>query len=192
MQVTRILIVSVFVICCLSWSISGIAAEYDPLVEQAQKKLTELGYDPGPIDGKMGKKTAAAIKSFQQENALQATGELNELTKKKLDIGQEMSVLPNPGNLTGFADAAPGDTMLFRVTGKTSGGSVWGTDLYTTDSSLAVAAVHASVLSEGEEGIVKVVFAPGQDEYEGTPRNGVTTASWGSYDLSYRVEAVTP
>lgn len=175
----------------LSWSMSSIAAEYDPIVEQAQKRLTELGYTPGPADGKMGKKTMTAIKSFQKDNALQETGELNEVTKKKLGIS-ETEILSNPGNLTSFTDAKPGDTMQFRVTGKSRGGSVWGTDLYTTDSALAVVAVHAGVLEDGETGIVKVTFAPGQDTYEGTSKNGVTTSSWGSYQISYKVEAVTP
>ena len=188
MKIKHIILISLIIIWCLSWSISINAAKYNPIVEQAQKKLTELGYDPGPIDGRMGKKTVAALKSFQQDNALQITGKLDDLTKKKLEIA-DVTILPNPGNLTSFTDAVPGDTMLFKVTGKTSGGSVWGTDVYTTDSALALVVVHAGVLKEGEEGIVKVTFAPGQSEYEGSSRNGVTSSSWESYEISYKVEA---
>ena len=189
MKTTRLSIVMFIIVCCVNWTVSSFAAEYNPIVEQAQKKLMELGYDPGQIDGKMGKKTIAAIKSFQKDNALQATGELNELTIKKLDIS--ITILPDPGTLTSITDAAPGKTMLFKVTGKTSGGSVWGTDMYTTDSTLALVAVHAGVLKDGEEGIVKVTFAPGQSKYKGTARNGVTSSAWESYNLSYTVEAVT-
>jgi hypothetical protein len=103
-------------------------------------------------------------------------------------IAMEQEVLPDPGNLKQFSTAAPGDAMLFKVKGKTTGGSVWGTDVYTTDSALALTAVHTGVLKDGEEGVVRVVFASGQAKYEGTTRNGVQTSSWGSYDLSYRVE----
>ena len=89
MTIKRFSIIMLIIVCCISWSISSIAVDYDPIVEQVQKKLTELGYDPGPIDGKIGQRTIAAIKSFQEDNALQATGELNQLTKKKLDIAEE-------------------------------------------------------------------------------------------------------
>ncbi len=35
-------------------------------VRAAQQKLKDMGYDPGPIDGKMGRQTRAAVKQFQQ------------------------------------------------------------------------------------------------------------------------------
>ena len=78
--------------------------------------------------------------------------------------------------------------MQFRVTGAVSGGSVWGTQLYTTDSNLAMAAVHAGVLRRGQTGVVKVTFYPGQGKYVGSSRNGVKSANWGSFGLSFMVE----
>lgn len=101
-------------------------------------------------------------------------------------------ILPDPGSLTGYEQAKAGEEVIFKVTGKTSGGSVWGNDLYTLDSNLAMVAVHAGVIKAGQEGIVKVVFAPGLSSYAGNERNGVKSSSWGSYRLSYKVEAVTP
>jgi hypothetical protein len=75
-----------------------------------------------------------------------------------------------------------------EVVGSTQG-SAWGTDTYTDDSSLAVAAVHAGILKPGERGKVKVTMLPGQDSYPGSTRNGVTTGSWPNWTGSYRVEA---
>ncbi len=49
-----------------------------------QKRLLELGYDPGPADGSMGPKTKGAIKSFQRDNSLEETGIIDEKTKEKL------------------------------------------------------------------------------------------------------------
>lgn len=49
-----------------------------------QKRLLELGYDPGPADGLMGAKTKDAIKSFQRDNSLEETGVVDEKTKEKL------------------------------------------------------------------------------------------------------------
>ncbi len=65
-------------------------------------------------------------------------------------------------------------------------GSVWGTDLYTTDSAICVAAVHAGVIKE-KGGLVKVSLKPGRPSYQGSFRNGVTTSQWGSYQQSFKV-----
>ncbi len=86
MKTRHISIIVLITLCCINWAMNSIAAKYDSIVEQAQKKLTELGYDPGPIDGKIGKKTTATLKSFQQDNGLTATGELDKATKEKLGI----------------------------------------------------------------------------------------------------------
>ena len=53
-------------------------------VYQAQKKLQELGYDPGTMDGIWGKKTTSARKRFQRENGLPVTGQLDKRTRAEL------------------------------------------------------------------------------------------------------------
>ena len=55
-------------------------------VQLIQTGLSELGYDPGPVDGKVGQKTQDAIRDFQRDRALVPTGEpsseiLTELRK---------------------------------------------------------------------------------------------------------------
>ncbi|MGI9482325.1 MAG: peptidoglycan-binding domain-containing protein [Hyphomicrobiales bacterium] len=42
-----------------------------------QKGLSELGYQPGPIDGQFGEKTRAAIREFQRDRSLAVTGDLS-------------------------------------------------------------------------------------------------------------------
>lgn len=63
-------------------------------------------------------------------------------------------------------------------------GSVYGTDIYTTDSSICNAALHAGKVTD-EGGEVTVTGAPGCKKYEGTSRNGVTSSKWGSYGSSF-------
>ena len=46
--------------------------------------MTELGYEPGPADGIMGKMTKKAIKNFQKDNDLPPTGKIDNDTKNKL------------------------------------------------------------------------------------------------------------
>lgn len=63
---------------------------------------------------------------------------------------------------------------------------VWGTDIYTADSELCPAAVHAGVITPQLGGAVKVVFNSGQSSHQGSTRNGVTTRAYGSYPRSFR------
>lgn len=97
-----------------------------------------------------------------------------------------VNVLPDPGALSQFANSI-GNVYYFRATGARND-IIWGTDIYTTDSALAATTVHAGVLNEGQTGIVKVTILPGQMNYQGMPRNGITSNSYGQYPTSYRVE----
>jgi hypothetical protein len=63
-------------------------------------------------------------------------------------------------------------------------GTVWGTDVYTDDSSICAAARHAGVvLAEG--GTVRLRAAPGQSRYPASRRNGISTSSWDRWDGSF-------
>lgn len=63
-------------------------------------------------------------------------------------------------------------------------GAVWGSGLYTADSSVCQAARHAGVIA-AQGGRVTASPAPGQPSYQGTSRNGVSTSSWGAYQASF-------
>jgi hypothetical protein len=52
----------------------------------AQTRLTELGFDPGPIDGIMGPITVVALRQYQQINGLPATGMLDWRTMRALGM----------------------------------------------------------------------------------------------------------
>jgi len=54
------------------------------VIYKAQRSLSQLGYDPGPIDGIWGPRTEKAIKKFQQNNKLVVTGNLDEQTSIQL------------------------------------------------------------------------------------------------------------
>jgi hypothetical protein len=46
-------------------------------VRRVQTLLTDLGYEPGPADGLMGRRTAAAIRGFQRQEGLSVDGRLS-------------------------------------------------------------------------------------------------------------------
>jgi hyperosmotically inducible protein len=56
-------------------------------VRAAQEKLKEKGYDPGPIDGIWGPRTAAAVAEFQRKENLTVTSRLDSNTLGKLEVG---------------------------------------------------------------------------------------------------------
>jgi len=53
-------------------------------VRHAQQALMDRGISPGPIDGKMGPQTKAALREFQQKENLKVTGRLDSETKHRL------------------------------------------------------------------------------------------------------------
>ncbi|MDQ0325075.1 localization factor PodJL [Rhodopseudomonas julia] len=55
------------------------------LVKHTQDLLSRKGYDPGPADGIFGKKTRQAIASFQKDNGLSVTGEIDTGIIKALE-----------------------------------------------------------------------------------------------------------
>jgi hypothetical protein len=97
---------------------------------------------------------------------------------------------PNPGNLTSFRTRI-GTTFYFEVVGARQG-AVWGTDVYTYDSSLAAAAVHAGVLKLGQRGIVKVTMVMSPESHQGSARNGILSADFGPFGASYTVTRPQP
>ena len=53
-------------------------------IRSAQQALQDKGFNPGPIDGRMGSQTKAALKEFQQKNNLTVTGSLDAETRDRL------------------------------------------------------------------------------------------------------------
>ena len=90
------------------------------------------------------------------------------------------------GNATHLRDNN-NQTYTFNIIGA-SDGDVWGSDVYTDDSDIARAAVHAGIVAVGESKTVTIRILPGRSGYESTTRNGVTSSSYDSWAGSYRFE----
>jgi LCCL domain/Carboxypeptidase regulatory-like domain len=83
-----------------------------------------------------------------------------------------------------------GESFEFEVTG-TNSGSIWGDGIYTDDSNLGVAAVHAGALRVGERGRVRITMLPGRSSYDGATRNGIASRTYNAWQGSYRVDIPT-
>ncbi|OAI46172.1 hypothetical protein AYO44_11800 [Planctomycetaceae bacterium SCGC AG-212-F19] len=93
-----------------------------------------------------------------------------------------------PQTMQGLCDR-PDETFYFRVQGENNG-PVWGTDVYTGDSALAAAALHAGAVELGENAVVRVTVVAPLRAYSGSIRHGVTSSSFGPYATAYRVERI--
>lgn len=91
-----------------------------------------------------------------------------------------------PSSLRGV-ETTPGQLLVYQVTGSTQG-RVWGTDIYTGDSSFAAAAVHAGLLQPDETGTIMVTILPGRETYRGSARYGVASNDYLSWARSYMLQ----
>lgn len=63
---------------------SAVESRHIGNVKQIQTALKNAGFDPGKIDGNMGKQTRDAIKAFQKAHNLKVNGKVNKSTWKAL------------------------------------------------------------------------------------------------------------
>jgi hypothetical protein len=96
-----------------------------------------------------------------------------------------VNAIADPGNMNGYAQQF-GKTFAFRVTGIVHN-NIWGSDVYTTDSSLAAAAVHAGVLKAGQTGVVRVKIVPSPPAFQSATRNGITSHAYTMFTAGFQV-----
>src|SRR5262245_409651 len=65
--------------------------------------------------------------------------------------------------------------------------SIWGTDIYTDDSSVCTAAVHAGFLTREVGGRVRITVLAGRESYRGSLRNGVVSDEYGPWAGSFSI-----
>jgi len=70
--------------------------------------------------------------------------------------------------------------------------NVWGTDVYTDDSSVCTAAVHAGRITLAGGGSVTIEMRPGQDSYAGSTRNGITSSAYPKFGGSFVIVGAGP
>jgi len=100
---------------------------------------------------------------------------------------ERVVALPDPGSMTGYQGPMHvGKTYVFNVTGA-AGGSLWGTETYTLDSSLAAAALHFGILKIGQTGPVKVTILGPLNNFVGSTQNGLTSSGYANYPGAYKI-----
>jgi len=85
-------------------------------------------------------------------------------TKWRYDVGKRFTIMLPPNG---------------------SAGAVWGTGVYTDDSSIGTAAVHMGLVTFANGGLVTIEMRPGQDTYQAMYMNGITSSSYGQWEGSF-------
>ena len=101
----------------------------------------------------------------------------------QVDWNTTARLLPTDVELSLIVTCPPQGVLTARV---------WGTDTYSDDSAVCVAAVHAGILTAATGGRVQVRNAPGEARYKPSVRNGVTSLAWDAHGSSFRVAATPP
>jgi hypothetical protein len=83
----------------------------------------------------------------------------------------------------------PGQSWYFSIAGEVDG-PLWGTDVYTGDSTLACAAVHAGFVKPGGTVVLRVVVVEPPPRFEGSTRNGVSSHDFEHYGSAFRLEPI--
>lgn len=100
------------------------------LIEGYQKRLAELGYHPGTIDGIFGSHTRAAVLAFQAENDLAKDGRIGPLTRAALNKpdakGMPISAERATATVEDLAKAGSG-TVIDAKAAETAGKVIVGT-----------------------------------------------------------------
>lgn len=129
---------------------------------------------------------------YTREAKLDEAVAIRDQIRKLRRSGMTVISYPNgPGGYGGLTTyrGQNGKVLHFEVIGSNSG-SIYGTDIYTDDSDLSTAAVHAGLLKVGEKGVVKVTILPEQASHSSSARHGITSTAWSQYPGSYKVEAI--
>lgn len=82
-------------------------------------------------------------------------------------------------------DMTEGDSGVFDCPSGGTIQTVWGDATYTGDSSICTAAVYEGIITVKDGGLVSFDVSQGLAEYGSGSANGVTTESYGEWNLSF-------
>ena len=101
----------------------------------------------------------------------------------------QVSVVGWRDNLRALHGFQYGPACLFKcppLADPAQAGQAWGTDIYTADSAMCTAAVHAGKASFAAGGTFTITAIPGAPSFTGSTRNGVATDNFGSFPAAIR------
>ena len=129
---------------------------------------------------------SSANNSANNSSAANSSPETEESPAANTDSEDEVTPIDWSTTATGFKDEL-GMKYKFQCPPNGTEFIIWGSDIYTKDSSICTAAVHAGLFSLADGGVVTIEYRPGRLTYGSTERNGIKSRAFGEYPRSYVV-----
>ena len=142
------------------------------------------------------KEALAAIDRLLECSPEQDTANRIKAIRRKIEADSKSDPQRTQAAYTSYLRAtlnslATGEHIIVPVTGGDRG-VVWGSEVYTGDSSIDTAAVHAGALKTGERGYIEITRVDPPENFKGGESNGVRTKSWGKFSTAFKVKRHIP
>jgi hypothetical protein len=153
---------------------------------QLEPRLNDVIHtDDSKISGKLTAQSFRVQTAIFGEQALKLA-DARSLRSGAATVAEELQNWPlAPATLMAYQQQY-GKEMTFNLTGFPVGSgqqaSVWGTDIYTLDSNLPAAAVHAGVAKPNENVTVRVRIVQSPPQFVSSFRNGLNSTAYGNYN----------
>ncbi len=173
---------SVLVAGLLIYKYSGSGAN-----EQAKRQVN-VSSSPSPTLSSTPKVTPTPAPTVASANSFPVETSSPKTEKPPANNDDSEEITPIQWNTTGGGFKSDvGLVYKFQCPPKGTENNIWGSDIYTSDSSICTAAVHAGLFSLADGGIVTLEFRPGRLTYGSTVRNGIKSFTFGEYSRSFVV-----
>ncbi|WP_048709319.1 LCCL domain-containing protein [Microvirga massiliensis] len=155
-----------------------------------------VGWEPSPDAPRMRRSGAQQPSATAGSEAGRQSNQVEQQQQTSLKAG-EVRRQPEAASAGGISDC-PDDYRAFDADSPplactcsaeaTRRGNVWGMDVYTGDSEVCRAALHAGVIGK-DGGPVTIISEPGRKSYPGVTRNDVKSGNWSEFKNSFRFAA---
>ena len=153
-----------------------------------KKEFTEaLAEIDGMLKGEWSSETLRRLEDTKKRVDMEAKAESRRMA-------EQAAIIPHGRRPFGGPDIrqlAIGDQVTLQITGRAEG-FVWGDAVYTLDSNIGTAAVHAGLLKAGETKAIKVWIVPAPSAFAAAERNGIQTGKWGKYHAAFFMQLADP
>jgi hypothetical protein len=155
-----------------------------PAAQLAARESDVVQTDDSKITGRLAAEVLR-VGTFQFGEQQLKLADVRSLRSLTAAGGEEViAVAQAPGNLSAYQQQW-GKELTFSVTGFTptpgANANIWGTDVYTLDSNLAAAVVHAGLARPGESAVVTVRILQPPPQFVSSFRNNVNSTAYGAY-----------